>query len=277
MVGADDPTRNAALMDEVLARITAALGALAVGDALGRATEYNRPEELTEKYEELKADFLDPVRLFDDEAWAEGETGPATSLVLGVAAGRKSAVAAGAEDVAMLSLGVAWGLMGVSGAGGSQGESNPAMAAIAAGVSAGLAGEPATMMLSAAAEAARAAGAPSLGDAIIRAGGIAQATGGRHSGEALSGTFPPGGEAASVVPFVFGIAYAAQNARRAILEAVNQGGHAPETAALAGALCASLAPASLPRAWSGTVERTNGFDLSGAAAWFAAARARRAP
>ncbi|MER3419259.1 MAG: hypothetical protein C4290_01485, partial [Chloroflexota bacterium] len=63
--------------------------------------------------------------------------------------------------------------------------------------------------------------------------------------------------------------------RRAIIDAVNQGGHAPETAAIAGAICAAAAPVTLPPSWWEVVERANpDLDLEQVARLFAALRGR---
>ncbi len=76
----------------------------------------------------------------------------------------------------------------------------------------------------------------------------------------------------AVTAFIFGVVYGTQSARRAIVEAVNQGGNAPETAGIAGAICAAFAPQSFPAPWGWEIERRNGLDLAAAARQLAAAR-----
>jgi ADP-ribosylglycohydrolase len=257
---------------DTLLRATAALRALAAGDAMGRATEYYTPAEIAEVYEDAVTDFLEPVRLFDEEAWEAAEVGPPTRLVLARAEAGDAAPAPPAGDVAALPVAVARGLARsleeVLAAGG---ESPPAVA-LAAAVSAAVEGHPARAVFGYAVEAARAAGDGDLAERILRAGGLAQASGGRWPGAALRDVFPPDGDAATVTAFTLGLVYATQSARRAILEAVNQGGHAPETAGISGAICAAIVPTSLPEAWGAAVERHNGLDLARAARRLVGAR-----
>lgn len=228
-------------------RVLAVVQALAAGEAMGRITEHYRPEEIEEIYEDAVAEFLEPVRLFDDEPWAPAETGDLTAALLGqggdvpFAAGARAALRS--EDSAGLP---------------------PLEAALAAALSAALAGLPLFEIPARAAEAARRSGDPALAEAILQAVGLAQASGGRRPGQALRDAFPPDGDPETLLAFAVGVAYAAANARRAIPEAVNQGGHAPETAALAGALAAALAPPSVPRSWAAEVEAANGLDLTAA-------------
>jgi ADP-ribosylglycohydrolase len=258
--------------DDLISRIEAVLGAFASGDAMGRATEGYRPEEIAEVYEDAVAEFVEPVRLFDDEVWAEGEAGDATAHVVNghdpTALDARMTEYAGID---LLPLGVALGLQRrfddpADVAGGAP------VAAVAAGVSAALDEQSVSDVMRLAALAARGAGDDALAESIARAGGIAQASGGRRSGEALRGEFPPDGDARSVVAFVFGIVYATRSARRAIVESVNEGGHAPATAAIAGAICAALTPASLPRTWADTVGRINSHDFRAAAEAYALGR-----
>ena len=260
-----------------LVRTTAALRALAVGDAMGRATEYYDPAEITEVYEDLVTEFLEPVRLFDEEEWAAGEIGPPTELVIALSAEGEGAAAsrdAGGDAVAALPAGVALGLARPLGALLAGEVAAAAVAAIAAAIGAALEGYTGREVVGLASQAARAAGDDALAERIIAAGGVAQASGGRHPGEALRTAFPPSGDDAAVTPFILGLVYGTQSARRAILEAVNQGGHAPETAGIAGAICAAIAPTSLPEAWGADVERRNGLDLAAVARRYLTARAR---
>jgi ADP-ribosylglycohydrolase len=94
---------------------------------------------------------------------------------------------------------------------------------------------------------------------------IAEESGGRQPGVALAELFPPAGGVDALVPFIFGIVYATQSARRAIVEALNQGGPAPVSAGIAGAICAAAVPGTLPRAWVAEVEQVNTLDLAGVA------------
>ncbi len=255
-------------------RIATVLRALAVGDALGRVTEGYTPAEIIEVYEDIVTDFVEPIRLFDAEAWAEGETGPPTQILLEAAASGGRWQGAGGGDVAQLPAAIALGtvLRLADILGGGERIDEPSHAAVAAGLAAALEGRPATEVVAAGSRAARNAGAPALAESILRAAGVAQATGGERPGPALGAQFPPAGDSETVTAFVFGIVYGTQSARRAIVEAVNQGGNAPETAGIAGALCAALAPASFPAPWGWEIERRNQLDLARAARQLAVAR-----
>ena len=260
-----------------LVRATAALRALAVGDAMGRATEYYDPAEITEVYEDLVTELFEPVRLFDEEEWAAGEIGPPTEQVIALSTEGESAAATSGprgDTADALSAGVALGLARPLGAVLAGEASAAAVAAVAAAVGAAMEGYAGREVVGFASQAARVAGDDALAEAIMAAAGIAQASGGRHPGEALRAVFPPVGDAAAVTPFILGLVYGTQSARRAILEAVNQGGHAPETAGIAGAICAGISPTSLPEAWGADVERRNGLDLTAVAHRYLAARAR---
>lgn len=252
-------------------RILAALRGLAAGDAIGRVTEYYQPAEIAELYEDAITDFEEPVRLLDDEEWAAGETGSPTALVLALPETLAEAARRTDAGVGDLPLGVGLGLALPLARIADGGITDPALAAIAAAVSAAVEGHPASEVLAAAAGAARRRD-PALAERIMAAAGAAQASGGRRPGEALRDDFPPGGETADLVAFALGIAFATRGARRAILEAANQGGHAPETAAVAGAICAALTPGSLPTNWAETVERVNEHDFETVAHRFVAPR-----
>ncbi len=258
---------------ETLTRIGAALRALVVGDALGRVTEHYTPEEILEVYEDIITDFVEPVRLFDEERWAAGEVGPPTAIVLEAAAHGGVWPGATGANVAHLPAGVAVGLARPLASLLHDVHGDGPLAAVAAGTAAAVDGYPFIEIVAAAARAARLAADDDLAEAILQAGGLGQASGGRLAGSVLRGRFPPDGDSRSVVPFVFGIVYALQSARRAIIDAVNQGGHAPETAAIAGAICAAAAPVTLPPSWWAVVERANpDLDLERAAQQFAALR-----
>ena len=248
---------------DALARAAAALRALAVGDAMGRATELYDPAEIEDIYEEAITEFVEPVRLFDDEEWAAGETGQPTQIALEAATGASRAddEPAHADRIEQLPRAVTLGLMRpLTDVLATRWASGPSLA-VAVAVSAAMEGHPAREALTVAARAAGAAGDERLGERIAQAGGIAQASGGRRPGAALREVFPPGSDAGMLVPFVLGLVYATQSARRAILEAINQGGHAPESAGIAGAICAAIVPISLPPAWAAEVERINEQQL----------------
>lgn len=260
---------------DTLTRIGAALRALAVGDALGRVTEHYAPEEILEVYEDIITDFVEPVRLFDEEQWEAGEIGPPTVIVLeAVERGGVWPGATGA-NVAHLSAGVAVGLSRPLAPLLDEIHGDGPLAAVAAGTAAAVDGYPFIEIVAAAARAARLAHDDDLAETILQAGGLGQASGGRLAGAVLRARFPPDGGSRSVVPFVFGIVYALQSARRAIIDAVNQGGHAPETAAIAGAVCAAAVPVTLPPSWWAVVERANpNLDLERAARRLVALRER---
>jgi ADP-ribosylglycohydrolase len=263
--------------DNLQARITAALRALAAGDAMGRATEHYRPAEIVDLYEDVVAEFLQPVRLFDDEPWQAGEIGPPTGMVLAQAPGGDGAAAFWSRDAdaverlpAALAPGLLWPLDRLLD--GSEAPREPAQACVAIALATALTGAQVSEVIGYSIRAAELAGDAVLAAGIGRATGLAQASGGRRTGEALAAEFPPSGDVRMIVPFILGLVYATQSARRAILEAVNQGGHAPETAGIAGAVCAAAAPASLPGAWGTEIERANDIDLEAQARRFVAAR-----
>lgn len=226
------------------ARALVVVQALAAGEAMGRATEHYRPDEIVEIYEDTVHDFVEPVRLFDDEEWLAGETGDLLIALLG-------------DGPSVPFVPALRAVLSGRGAAGLP----PLEAALAAALVAALDGSPLFQMPTRAAEAARAAGDPALAETILHAAGVAQASGGRRPGAALRAVVPPDGDPPTVLAFAIGVAYASVNARRAITEAVNQGGHAPTTAALAGALAAALAPTSLPGSWAALVEEVNDFSL----------------
>lgn len=265
---------------DILVRATAALRALAVGDAMGRATEHYDPAEIAEVYEDAITEFLEPVRLFDAEEWAAGEVGPPTRMVVALVPDGDAPTIrlyADAPVVDRLPAGVALGLLWPLGWVLSTPSRDAPVACIAAAMGAALDGHPAREVLGFGAQAARAAGDGTLAERIVEAAGIAQASGGRRPGGALREAFPPQGDAGALTPFILGLVYATQSARRAILEAVNQGGHAPEAAGIAGAVCAALAPSTLPGAWGAEVERLNDLDLQATARRYLAFRGRGNP
>jgi ADP-ribosylglycohydrolase len=252
------------------ARIVAALRALAAGDAMGRATEHYRPDEILDVYDGELEEFIEPVRLFDDEVWAPGETGAPTELVCALASLQAADIVWGedATSVDRLPLALAAGLADAAITWLGAGTDAAAGTTLATAMQAALAGRAAHEVVALAEQAARAADAR-LAGAIREAVSVAQATGGRRPGEALRLRFSPDGESDQLTPFILGLVYATQSARRAILEAVNQGGHAPETAGIAGALCAAIAPGSLPETWGIAVESINGLHLDAVARAYA--------
>jgi len=70
----------------------------------------------------------------------------------------------------------------------------------------------------------------------------------------------PGFRAWEAVPAAFAIFLSCQDAREAILCAVNLGGDADSVASMAGALAAALAPETLPPEWVDQVLRENGLE-----------------
>lgn len=256
-------------------RILAALRALAVGDAMGRATEGYEPDEILEVYEGPVTEFVEPVRPFDDEVWAAGEIGPPTQLVVALADPELAGQVRWLEDateIDHLPEAVADGLRRTLDAVQTALPHPPAHAALSAGLAAAVDGHSVRDVLRYARAAAEDAGGPALSTAIAHATAIAEESGGREAGNALRRVFSPSGGGDALVAFIFGIVYATQSARRAIEEAVNQGGHAPIAAALAGAICAAALPGTLPHAWASTAEQLNSLDLEAAAGRYTAAR-----
>ncbi len=258
------PEEPSASSDATFARLVAAFQALAVGDAMGRATEAYEPAEIEEIYEDAIMEFVEPVRLFDDEQWAAAETGSPTenAIAMALATTATSMNEPSVVDIVHLPRAVAIGAMRPLAAILAFPPANAGIAAVAAAVSAGIEGRPAHAALAASVQAAHAAGDGRLAAAIVEAGGIAQASGGRRAGVALRVRFSPAGDIGALTPFILGLVYATQSARRGILEAVNQGGHAPESAAITGAICAAVVPLSLPPAWAAEVERVNALDFT---------------
>lgn len=270
---------------ELHRRAHAVLRALAAGDAMGAATEGLLPDEVLAVYEAPVTELVEPVNRDPErsEGRARGAIGPVTRSAL-AAADRLSGAATGTLDVDALGWAVTLGI--VSPAGGvapvvqgarqvAAGVTAAAGAAVAAAIAAGLGGFMARDMVSWAALAAREVGAPDLAERIVAAAGVGQASGGRQAGALVGAQFPPGPDPATAVAFAFGVAFSAQSVRRAIAEAVNQGGPASLTAGLAGAICAAVAPASAVESWADEVERTSGLDLAAVADRLLRIRAQR--
>lgn len=72
----------------------------------------------------------------------------------------------------------------------------------------------------------------------------------------------PGRLAWEGASFALALVAGTDDAREAILEAVNQGGDADSIASMAGGILAALDPASLPAEWVAEVERANALDLA---------------
>lgn len=259
-------------------RAIAALRALAVGDAMGAATEGYRPEEIEEVYDARVMELVEPVNLYPESAADRGYAaiGPVTRGALAAAealAGRGATVEGEALGWAV-AVGIATPVGEIERIvelarrfGGEA--AGAAGAAVAAGVAAGVGGYMARDAVGQAALAAERAGAARLAAAIARAAGIGQSSGGSAGGGAVgvqvAERYPPAGALESVVAFAVGVAFGAQSVRRAVPEAVNQGGEASLTAAIAGALCGGFAPGTAVEAWAREVEAVNGLDLAAVA------------
>lgn len=256
---------------EARRRASAALRGLAVGDALGAATEGYRPEEVENVYDAPITELTEPVNLYPESEpdRARAEVGPVTRAA--IAGGRRLLGAPGGLiDGDALGWAVPVGIITAAGpveplveaaTAFATGEARAAGAAVAAAVAAGIGGFMARDTVAQATLAAVVAGCPALAHAIIRATGIGQASGGRLVGAQIAAECPPGPGPAAAVAFAFGVAFGAQSVRRAMLEAVNQGGESSLTAALVGALCGSFAPATTVETWASEVETANGLNL----------------
>jgi ADP-ribosylglycohydrolase len=253
---------------ELRRRALAALRGLAVGDAMGAATEGYLPDEVIEVYEAPIVELVDPVNLYPEARpdRARGRVGPVTEGAIdavGVLSGR-------AEPVETPLVGWAVAL-GIARAGADVepiltsarrfGKASSAVAAVAAAVAGGLAGYMMRDALSLAVRAAERAGGADLARRIVEAAGVAQASGGRGVGAAVAAVASPGPDVDDAVAFAFGVAFGAQSVRRALPQAVNQGGSASLTAGLAGALCGAVAPGSAVEAWIDEVESASNLDL----------------
>jgi ADP-ribosylglycohydrolase len=270
---------------EVHRRAVAVLRALAAGDAIGAAAEGYRPEEIIAVYDAPIGELLEPVNLYPESApdRARAAVGPVTRSAL-AAADRLAGVSTADVDADAMGWAVALGIaspvdtlpaMIADAAVLASGDAANAGTVVAAAISAGIGGYLARDAISFAALAAREAGAAGLADLIVRAAGLAQASGGRQAGAAVAAEVPPGPGCTLIAAFALGVAFGVQSVRRAILEAVNQGGAASHTAALAGAICASFAPATAVEAWADEVERVSGLHLGRVAGGLLALRAVR--
>ena len=264
----------------------AALRGLAVGDAMGAATEGYQPDEVEEVYEGPIAELTEPVNLYPEEVpdRERGVVAPVTRAALAAVEALAESRPLGA-DRAALGWAVTLGIVAPAGspdllareARALAGDALAAVgAAVAAAVAAGVSGFMARDAVALAMGAAEAAGDPLLAQRIGRAAGLGQASGGRRVGAAVRAEFPPWPAEEDAAIFAFGVAFGAQNARRAILEAVNQGGLASLAAGLVGAICAALTPSSLVEAWAHEVELCSGIDLGAVVDRVLAVRQRHA-
>lgn len=266
-------------------RALAALRALAVGDAMGAATEGYQPDEVEQIYDAPVNELIEPVNLYPESVpdREQGVTGPVTACAL-AAARRLAGGPVEALDGDVLAWAVPLGLVSPVGqpeelirwAGEfASGGARAAGAAAAAAIAAGMAGYLVRDALGQAVRTATAAGDPRLASRLVAAAGSGQSSGGRQVGQIIGAEFPPGPHPADVVVFAFGVAFGTQSVRRAIPAAVNQGGPASLTGALAGALCAVISPASSVEAWGDEVERASGLDLASVADALLTARGAR--
>jgi len=261
----------AAVIDEaeIRRRALAALRGLAVGDAMGAAAEGYRPEEIEEVYEAPIAEMLDPVNLYPESAAdrTRGAIGPVTESALAIIPFLESG---GWPDLSHTEIGWAVPLGIITPvdaldrvvAAIPQTQGKAAAAAIVAAVAAGAGGHLARDAISLANRATNNAGDPAVGRRILHAAGEAQASGGRRVGAFIGVDFPPGPGPADAVVFALGVAFGTQSVRRAIPEAVNQGGRASLAAGLAGAVTGALVPTSTVESWADEVERVSGLDLT---------------
>jgi ADP-ribosylglycohydrolase len=253
---------------ELRRRALAVLRGLAVGDAMGAATEGYQPDEVIEVYESPIGEMVEPVNLYPESApdRIRGVIGPVTeSAIEAVSVFASRAVD---EEPARLGWSVALGIMsagvdldGIVASARRFGGPGPAGAAVAAAIAAGVLGYMARDALSLAVRAATLAGNDALARRIVEAAGAAQGSGGRLVGAVVADVVGPGPSTDDAVAFAFGVAFGTQSIRRAVPQAVNQGGAASLTAGLAGALCGATAPGSAVEAWSNEVEAASGVDL----------------
>ncbi|MGH2601777.1 MAG: hypothetical protein ACRDJ9_20635, partial [Dehalococcoidia bacterium] len=228
---------------EIRRRALAALRGLAVGDAMGAAAEGYQPAEIEEVYEAPIAELLDPVNLYPESApdRVRGAIGPVTESALAIIPFLESDGRPNPPPVEVswaVALGIVTPVASLDHvvAAIPQNEAKAVVAAIVAAVSAGVGGYLARDALALANRATDLAGDPALGQRILQAAGEAQASGGRRVGAFIGADFPPTPGPADAVVFALGVVFGTQSVRRAIPEAVNQGGRASLAAGLAGAI-----------------------------------------
>jgi ADP-ribosylglycohydrolase len=272
--------------DEIRRRAIGALRGLAVGDAMGAATEGYLPDEIEEVYDAPIAELVDPINLYPDSTADRQQAivGTVTREALDVA---ESLIRGESPLLAEDSIGwaVPLGIIATvddiesvvrSVSGVTDVVTAAAGAAVAAAVAAGVSGYMVRDAISLAVRAAELAGSPDVARRIVLAAGEAQASGGRQAGAAVGASFPAGPGVVEVTAFAFGVAFGAQSVRRAIPEAVNQGRRASLSAALAGAICGAIVPGSTVETWSDQVEEASEIDLTSIAGRLLEARRRRA-
>ncbi|MGD9894595.1 MAG: ADP-ribosylglycohydrolase family protein [Dehalococcoidia bacterium] len=271
--------------DEIRRRAIGALRGLAVGDAMGAATEGYLPDEVEEVYEAPIAELVDPVNLYPDAvadrqlAVIGGVTRAALDAAEALSRGERPALAEDGIGWAV-PLGIVSAIDDLDGitqivAGVADVATAASGAAVAAAVAAGVSGYMVRDAISLAVRAAELAGSPDVVRRIVLATGEAQASGGRQVGAVVGASYPAGPGIVDATAFAFGVAFGAQSVRRAIPEAVNQGGRASLSAALAGAICGAIIPGSTVESWSDQVEAASGIDLAALAGRLLEARRRR--
>lgn len=271
--------------DEIRRRAIGALRGLAVGDAMGAATEGYLPDEVEEVYDAPIGELIDPINLYPDVATdrQRGAIGPVTREALDAAASLSRG-----ESPALTEDGIGWAVpLGIIStvddldgiirtvAGVTDVATAASGAAVAAAVAAGVSGYMVRDAISLAVRAAELAGSPEVARRIVLAAGEAQASGGRLPGAAVGASYPPGPGIVDVTAFAFGVAFGAQSVRRAIPEAVNQGRRASLSAALTGAICGAIVPGSTVESWSDQVEEASEIDLTATAGRLLEVRQRR--
>jgi ADP-ribosylglycohydrolase len=272
--------------DEIRRRAIGALRGLAVGDAMGAATEGYLPDEVEEVYEAPVAELVDPINLYpesvaDRQRAVIGDvTRAAIEAADALSRGERPHLAEDSIGWAV-PLGIISTVDDIESivttvADVTDVETAACGAAVAAAVAAGVSGYMARDAISLAVRAAELAGSPAVSQRIILAAGEAQASGGRQVGAAVGASYPAGPGIVDVTAFAFGDAFGAQSVRRAIPEAVNQGRRASLSAALAGAICGAIIPGSTVESWSDQVEEASDIDLTALAGRLLDARRRRA-
>lgn len=248
--------------DEPLRKSVAAMRALMVGDALGCSGAGSRE---------------------NGDGAARGDTFSTSEVVVGDVTESALAMerrlidgASGAIEWDALSWAIPLGIVTAAGAYdemarvahslGATRPSLPAGVAVAAGVSAGVGGFLVRDMIGQAVEAAELLGDSELARLIEAACGAAQASGGGMVGDAVAVVVPDDASPSSLAAFALGVAFGAQNVRRGAMAAADSGESSAAAAALSAALCAVVAPASLPESWANAVEEATGIDGAGLAA-----------
>lgn len=257
---------------DTLRRAVAALRGLAIGDAMGAATDGYRPDDVLAVYETPITELVEPVNLYPESAPDRviGEIGSVTQTALRTH-GFLTGAAGSLPDAASLTWAVALGIarrpdaFDLIAAEAGQIGGGPATVpgtVLALAVANAVSGMGARECVALAVQVAERAGDLALAALIRQAVGIAQESGGRRAGEQVAALCDPAGDLVHITAFAFGVVYGTQSVRRALPQAVNQGGAASLTAALVGPLCGALAPMSVPESWAAQVERVNGLDLA---------------